>query len=64
MKITKTRLKQIIKEELTKLYEWPEFRVELPPMQYKDDDEEEIEEAWEGDSEIKQLDKYGKEDMT
>lgn len=35
----------------------------MPLKAYKDD-EEEIEEAWEGDPEIKQLDKYGKEEMT
>ena len=38
MKITKSQLKQMIKEEL--------------------------EEAWKGDADIKQLDKYGKEEMS
>ena len=40
MKLTKTRLKQIIKEEITKLHICPEAGVELPPMAYKDDEEE------------------------
>jgi len=41
MKITKSQLKQIIKEEIQK-----------------------VAEAWEGDADIKKMDKYGKEEMT
>lgn len=40
MRISKSTLKQIIKEELTKLHEGLEAGVELSPMAYKDDEEE------------------------
>ena len=41
MKITKTQLRQIIKEEIQK-----------------------VAEAWEGDADIKKMDKYGKAEMS
>ena len=41
MKITKSQLRQIIKEEI-----------------------QNVTEAWEGDTDIKKMDKYGKEEMT
>ena len=54
MKVTKEQLYKIIQEEIMGVLDEDELKEE----------EEPIVEKWKGKSEIKKLDKYGKEEMT